>query len=85
MQSVCSQSNCTPENAELFVNCLEAMVEMCLTVPETNSKERTIGRDKRIICNCQSDSIAKVKPSTIKIVHSRTSSEIDAIAAIHVE
>jgi len=84
MRSICSQPNCTPENAELFVNCLEAMVEMCLTVPEINGKERVVGRDKRIICNCQSDSMSKIKPSTIKIVHSRTSSEIDTIA-VHVE
>jgi hypothetical protein len=73
-----------PENAELFMNCLEAIVEMCPTVPETNGKEQTVGNDKRIICNCQSDSISKVKPSTITIVHSHTSSEIDTIA-VHVE
>jgi hypothetical protein len=28
------QCTCTAENAELFVNCLEAMVEMCLPVEE---------------------------------------------------
>ncbi|KAK7864725.1 hypothetical protein R5R35_013611 [Gryllus longicercus] len=29
-----TKSNCTAENAELFVNCLEAMVETCLPVEE---------------------------------------------------
>lgn len=29
-----SQSNCTAESAELFVNCLEAMVETCLPSEE---------------------------------------------------
>jgi neurofibromin 1 len=28
------QCNCTAESAELFVNCLEAMVETCLPVEE---------------------------------------------------
>jgi neurofibromin 1 len=28
------QSNCTAESAELFVNCLEAMVETCLPVED---------------------------------------------------
>ena len=33
--SMCiSQSNCTAESAELFVNCLEAMVETCLPSEE---------------------------------------------------
>jgi len=32
---MCSfQCNCTAESAELFVNCLEAMVETCLPVEE---------------------------------------------------
>ncbi|KMQ88788.1 ribonucleoside-diphosphate reductase large subunit, partial [Lasius niger] len=41
-----TNSNCTPESAELFVNCLEAMVEMCLTVQEPN-KETAVGKDGR--------------------------------------
>jgi neurofibromin 1 len=28
------QSNCSAENAQLFVNCLEAMVETCLPVED---------------------------------------------------
>lgn len=32
------QSNCTAESAELFVNCLEAMVETCLPVEEGESE-----------------------------------------------
>lgn len=31
---MCQQCNCTAESAELFVNCLEAMVETCLPVEE---------------------------------------------------
>jgi len=35
IDNVCMlQSNCTAESAELFVNCLEAMVETCLPFEE---------------------------------------------------
>lgn len=75
-----TNSNCTPESAELFVNCLEAMVEMCLTVQEPN-KETTMGKGKR-----QSDSALKPRPSTVVLAqeHCRTSSEIDA-SFVHID
>jgi len=73
------QSNCTPESAELFVNCLEAMVEICMKVQEPN-KETAIGKGKR-----QSDSALKPRPSTVGLIqeHYRMSSEIDS--SVHVE
>lgn len=75
-----TNSSCTPESAELFVNCLEAMVEMCLAAQEPN-KETAIGKGKR-----QSDSALKPRPSTAGLIqeHYRTSSEIDA-SSVHVD
>lgn len=80
----CLQTNCTPENAELFVNCLRAMVEMCLTMQESNSKETVIEKNKRA-GSCQSDFASKTRPPAgIIQEQSRRSTEIDA-SFVHVE
>lgn len=77
------QSNCTPESAELFVNCLKAMVEMCLTMQESNNKETVIGKSKRAN-SCQSDFASKTRPPAgIIQEQSRTSTEIDF--SVHIE
>ncbi|XP_024879797.1 neurofibromin isoform X3 [Temnothorax curvispinosus] len=76
-------SNCTPESAELFVNCLRAMVEMCLMMQESNSKETVIGKSKRA-GSCQSDFASKTRPPAgIVQEQSRVSTEIDA-SSVHV-
>lgn len=40
------QSNCTAESAQLFVNCLEAMVETCLPVDEPEILSTEISSEK---------------------------------------
>lgn len=40
------QSNCTAESAQLFVNCLEAMVETCLPVDEPEILSTEIPSEK---------------------------------------
>lgn len=83
------QSNCTPESAELFVNCLEAMVETCLPVEECdspNNNEPAAGRGKRTI-SYQSEAASKTKPSIVGFVrrYSRTSSEETGASSVRVE
>ncbi|EFN88549.1 Neurofibromin [Harpegnathos saltator] len=60
-----TNSNCTPESSELFVNCLEAMVETCLPTEECdgpNSNDLAAGRGRRS-CSYQLD--AKIKQPTV--------------------
>ncbi|XP_012529974.1 neurofibromin [Monomorium pharaonis] len=77
-----TNSNCTPESAELFVNCLKAMVEMCLTMQD--SKEIVSRKSKRT-GNCQSDFASKTRPPVgIVQEQSRTSTEI-GVSSVHVD
>ncbi|XP_025987354.2 neurofibromin isoform X2 [Solenopsis invicta] len=76
-----TNSNCTPESAELFVNCLKAMVEMCLT---TQDSKDTVTRKNKRTGSCRSDFASKTRPSTgIVQEQSRTSTEID-VSSVHV-
>ncbi|KAK2587535.1 hypothetical protein KPH14_003672 [Odynerus spinipes] len=63
-----SNCNCTAESAELFVNCLEAMVETCLPVEENdiaNSNETSFQKNKRIASDGHtSENASKVKSAT---------------------
>ncbi|XP_012282166.1 neurofibromin isoform X3 [Orussus abietinus] len=71
-----TKCNCTAESAELFVNCLEAMVETCLPVEECDvSNEPTVEGSKRADGNRMSSSSS---------VTSSTSSSTDCSAAPHV-
>ncbi|KAL0113512.1 hypothetical protein PUN28_012574 [Cardiocondyla obscurior] len=76
--------NCIPESAELFVNCLRAMVEMCLMVQEPNSKETLIGKNKRS-GSCQSTFASKTRPPAGTVPEqSRKSTETDTFS-VHVD
>ncbi|XP_018362342.1 PREDICTED: neurofibromin isoform X1 [Trachymyrmex cornetzi] len=63
-----TNSNCTPENAELFVNCLKAMVEILemYLIQESNSKEEVIIRKSKRANNCQTDFTSKTKSSPVQ-------------------
>lgn len=59
------------------------MVEMCLTMQESNNKETVSGKSKRA-GSCQSDFASKTRPHAgIIQEQSRTSTEIDS--SVHVE
>ncbi|XP_054010836.1 neurofibromin isoform X2 [Hylaeus anthracinus] len=60
-----TNSNCTAKSAQLFVNCLEAMIKTCLPVDETegsSSNETSMEKSKRMESH-QSDVTSKSKTS----------------------